>query len=77
MVREPDPLAITDLGNGCLRVRVRSSPSDGTEFSAVLGLAMRVNGRLYRVSFVEAVPGSGRASVHELLDLTLSPMDDD
>jgi len=71
MAREPELLAVTDLGNGCLRVRVRASPSDGTEFSAVLGLTMSVNGCLYRVSFVEAVPSSGRASVHELLDLTL------
>jgi hypothetical protein len=77
MAREPELLAVTDIGNGYLRVRVRSSPSDGTEFSAVLGLAMRVNGRLYRVSFVEAVPGSGRASVHELLDLTLRPVNED
>ena len=77
MAREPELLAVTDLGNECLRVRVRASASDGTEFSAVLGLAMSVNGRHYRVSFVEAVPGSGRASVRELLDLTLRPVSDD
>ena len=69
----PELLAVTDLGNGSLRVRVRPSSSDGTEFSAVLGLAMRVNGQLYRVSFATFVPGSGRANVPELLDLTLRP----
>jgi hypothetical protein len=77
MVWEPELLAVTDLGYGRLRVRVRSSAADGAEFSVVLGLAMSVNGRRYRVSFVEAVPGSGRAHVPELLDLTLRPVDDD
>ncbi|GJE14551.1 hypothetical protein FOHLNKBM_5626 [Methylobacterium longum] len=77
MAREPELLAVTDLGNGSMRVRVRASTSDGTEFSAVLGLPMRVNGHLYRVSFAAFVPGSGRASVPELLDLTLRLVNED
>jgi hypothetical protein len=43
----------------------------------VLGLPMRVNGRLYSVTFVASVPDSGREHVHELLDLTLRPVDED
>lgn len=77
MAWEPELLAVTDLGDGYLRVLVRSSQADGAEFSTVLGLTMRVNGRLYRVSFAASVPGSGRASVPELLDLTLRPIDED
>jgi hypothetical protein len=76
MAREPELLAVTDLGNGRLRVRVRSSLSDGTEFSAVLGLAITVNGHLYRVSFAESVSGSEQACVPELLDLTLRPVNE-
>lgn len=77
MTWEPEPIAITDLGNERLRIRVQASPRDGVEFSAVLGLPVKVSGHLYRVSLVSAVPGSGRANVPELLDLTLRLVDDD
>lgn len=77
MAWEPEPIAVTDLGNGCLRVRIRSSFSDGMDFSAALGMAMRVNGRPYRVSFVTSVPGSGRTNVPKLLDLVLRLIDED
>jgi hypothetical protein len=77
MVWEPKPLSITDLRGGHLRIRVRSSPSDGAEFGIVLGLLAKVNGRLYRVNFVASVPGSGQEHVHELMDLTLRPVNDD
>ncbi|MDP4006072.1 hypothetical protein [Methylobacterium sp. NEAU K] len=75
MASEPEPLAVTDLGNGHLSIRVRASASDGAEFAVVPGLAMTVDQQVDLSSFVKAVPGSGQANVPEVLDLTLRPAD--